>query len=134
MKETKISMLVHHYEMFKTLDHENIDKIAKRFMHIINQRKTLGKRYSNAEMVKKVLRSLLFKAWHPRVIAIQEDKDLNMLNLNALIGSLKTHEIKLNVASKETNRRAKSIALKSTHRRSRSFKAMKASIESDEEV
>ena len=55
-----------------------------------------------------------------------------MLSLDALIGSLKTHEIELNKASKETNRRDKSIALKSTQRRSSSSKAMKVLEETDE--
>ena len=45
VKETKISMLIHQYEMFKMLEHENIDKMTTRFMHIINQLKALGKRY-----------------------------------------------------------------------------------------
>ena len=40
-------MLVHQYEMFKMLEHENIDDMTTRFMHIINQLKALGKRYSN---------------------------------------------------------------------------------------
>ena len=65
--------------------------------------------------------------------AIQEAKDLNVLSLDALIRSLKTHEIELIKAFEETNRRSKSITLKSTHRRSSSSKAMKASKESDEE-
>ena len=58
VKEMKISMLVHEYEMFKMLEYENIDEMTTRFMHIINQLKALGKRYSNAEMVRKILRSL----------------------------------------------------------------------------
>ena len=49
-----------------------------------------------------------------------------MLSLYALIESLKTHEIKLNKASEESNRKGKSIALNSTQRRSSSSKAMKA--------
>ena len=36
VKETKISVMVHQYEMFKILDHENIDDMTTRFMHIIN--------------------------------------------------------------------------------------------------
>ena len=83
-------------------------------------------------MVRKILRSLS-KAWHLKVTAIKKAKDLNVLSLNALIGSLNTHEIELNEASKETNRRGKFIALESTHRRSSSSKAMKALEESDEE-
>ena len=43
VKETKISMLVHQYEMFKMLEHENIDEMATRFMYMINQLKVLAK-------------------------------------------------------------------------------------------
>ena len=59
VKETKISMLVHQYEMFKMLEQENIGEMTTRFMHIINQFKALGNRYTNAKMVRKILRSLL---------------------------------------------------------------------------
>ena len=55
-----------------------------------------------------------------------------MLSLNALIRSLKTHEIELNEASKESNKKGKSITLKSIQRRSSTSKAMKASEEIDE--
>ena len=58
---------------------------------------------------------------------------MNILSLDALIGSLKTHEIELNGASKESNRRGKSIALKSTQRKTSSSKAMKAAEDSDED-
>ena len=34
--KTKISMLVHQYEMFKILDHKNIDEMTIRFMNILN--------------------------------------------------------------------------------------------------
>ena len=66
-------MLVHQYEIFKMLEHENIDEMTTKFMHIINQLKALGKRYTNAEIVKRILRSLS-KAWHPKVTAIEEAK------------------------------------------------------------
>ena len=86
------------------LEHENIDEITTRFIHIINQSKALGKRFTNAEMVRKILRSLS-KAWYPKVTAIQKVKELNVLNLDALIGSLKTHEIELNEAYEDINKR-----------------------------
>ena len=56
-----------------------------------------------------------------------------MLSLDAPIRSLKTHEIKLNEASEENNRKEKFIALKSTQRRSSFSKAMKALEETDKE-
>ena len=109
-------MLVNQYEMFKMLEYENIDEMTTRFMHIINQLKALGKRYSNAEMVRKILRSLS-KAWRPKVTTIQEAKDLNVLSLDALIRSLKTHGIELNEVSEESTRKGKYIALKSTQKK-----------------
>ena len=66
VNETKISMLVHQYEMSKMLEHENTYEMTTKFMHyILNQLKTLGKRYTNAEIVRKILKSLC-KVWHPR--------------------------------------------------------------------
>ena len=86
------------------------------------------------EMVRKILKSLsISKAWRPKVTVIQEAKDLNVLSLDALIRSLKTHEIEPNEGAEESNRRGKSIALKSTQRKSSSSKAMKAVEESEDE-
>ena len=81
-------------------------------------------------MVKKILRSLS-KTWYPKVIAIQEAKDLIVLSLDTLIRSLKTHEIELNEISKESARKGKSIALKSSHKKTSSSKAMKTVEESE---
>ena len=125
-------MLVHQYEIFKMLKHENIDEMTARFMHIINQLKALGKRYTNGKIVRKILRSLS-KAWHPKVTAIQEAKDLNVLSLDALIGSLKTNEIELNEVAKETVKKGKSIALKSVQKKAQSSKVLKASKDTKEE-
>ena len=75
-------------------------------------------------MVRKILRSLS-KAWHPEVTAIQETKDLNVLSLNALIGSIKTHKIELNEVVEEFNRKGQSIALKSIQRKLNSSMAIK---------
>ena len=74
----------------------------------------------------------LFKAWDPKVTAIQEAKDLNVLSLDTLIGSLKTHEIELNEAFEESDKKGKFIAFKSTQRIASSTKALKALKESEE--
>ena len=79
VKETKISMLVHQCKMFKMLEHEDIDEMTTRFMHIINQLKALGKRYTNAKMVRKIMRRLS-KVWRLKVTPIQEAKNLNVLS------------------------------------------------------
>ena len=79
-----------------------------------------------------MVRKILSKAQHPKVTAIQEAKDLNVLRLDVLIGSLKTYEIELNEGAEESNRKGKSISFKSTQRKSSSSKVMKAAEDSDE--
>ncbi|GAV91694.1 UBN2 domain-containing protein, partial [Cephalotus follicularis] len=58
VKESKISMLVHEYELFVMHDNECISDMFSRFTTIINSLKNLGKSYSNQELVRKVLRCL----------------------------------------------------------------------------
>ncbi|GAV63114.1 UBN2 domain-containing protein [Cephalotus follicularis] len=58
VKESKISMLVHEYELFMMHDHESISDMFTRFTTIINSLKNLGKSYPNQELVRKILRCL----------------------------------------------------------------------------
>ena len=94
-------------------------------MKLTNHLKALGKKYTNAEIVRMILRSLS-KAWRPKVTTTQEAKDLNVLSLDAFIGSLKTHEMELNEVPEGSTRKGKSIALKSTQKNTNSSKAMKS--------
>ncbi|GAV58529.1 UBN2 domain-containing protein [Cephalotus follicularis] len=56
VKEAKISMLVHDYEMFTMNENEDIKSMFTRFMNIINALQSLDKTYTNSEMVRKILR------------------------------------------------------------------------------
>ena len=58
MRETKINMLVHQYELFKMQPDETIREMFTRFTDITNNHKALGKTYTNEEMVRKILRCL----------------------------------------------------------------------------
>ena len=87
-------MLVHTYEMFKIEHSETISDMYTRFTNIINNLKSLGKTYTNQELVNKILRSLP-STWDAKSTAIQEAKDLETLPLEQLIGSLMTYEINL---------------------------------------
>ncbi|KAH1056611.1 hypothetical protein J1N35_034676 [Gossypium stocksii] len=69
--------------------------MSSRFTHIINGLKVLRKIHPNNDMVNKMLNSLP-KSWKPRVKAIEESKDLNLLLLDELISYLLTYEIKIN--------------------------------------
>ncbi|GAV79198.1 zf-CCHC domain-containing protein/DUF4219 domain-containing protein/UBN2 domain-containing protein, partial [Cephalotus follicularis] len=55
VKESKISMLVHEYELFVMHDSECISDMFTRFTTIVNSLKNLGKSYSNQELVRKIL-------------------------------------------------------------------------------
>jgi len=76
--------------------------------------------------VSKILRSLPAR-WRPKVIAIEEAKDLNTLSVEDLVSSLKVHELSLN--EHESAKKSTSIALPS---KGKSSKALKV-IESEEE-
>ncbi|GAV75153.1 zf-CCHC domain-containing protein/DUF4219 domain-containing protein/UBN2 domain-containing protein, partial [Cephalotus follicularis] len=58
VKESKISMRVHEYELFTMHNDECISDMFTRFTTIINSLKNLGKSYSNQELVRKILRCL----------------------------------------------------------------------------
>ncbi|GAV83553.1 LOW QUALITY PROTEIN: zf-CCHC domain-containing protein/UBN2 domain-containing protein, partial [Cephalotus follicularis] len=61
---------------------------------IINTLKGLGKVYTNHELVSKILRCLP-KSLEPRVTTIEEAKDLSTFQIEDLLGSLMTHELRM---------------------------------------
>jgi len=65
------------------------------FTEIINNLKSLGKTYTNEEMVRKVLICLPRSKWEPEVKTIEEAQDLKTFKLDDLAGKLLTHEIHL---------------------------------------
>ncbi|KAH9658404.1 hypothetical protein KPL70_023484 [Citrus sinensis] len=87
-----------------------------RFTDIVNTLGALGKIFSNSEKVKKIIRSLP-KEWRPKRTAIEEAKDLNVLPIDDLIGSLISYEEDL-VAEKGHEENKKNIALKASKRES----------------
>jgi hypothetical protein len=117
VKESKISRLVHEYELFCMKSKESISKMFTRFTNIINSLKALGKCYTNVENVRKILRSLP-KYWDAKVTAIEEAKDLTKMSLDELLGSLMTHEIMLKGREEEEAKPKRSLTLKSSHQES----------------
>ena len=117
VKENKISLLVHKYELFKMEEDESIQEMFDRFNDILNGLKSLGKSYTNSEIVRKILRALP-KTWASKKDAILEAKDLNSLPLEELIGSLLTHEMSMEEDNEKEGKKKKkkdlSIALKAS--------------------
>ncbi|GAV63836.1 UBN2 domain-containing protein, partial [Cephalotus follicularis] len=92
VKDAKLSMLVHEYELFKMNEDEDIKSMFTRFTNIINALQSLDKTFSNSELVRKILRCLP-RSWMPKVTAIEEAKNLSILPLEDLLGSLMTYEL-----------------------------------------
>uniref|UniRef100_A0A2N9H0Z3 CCHC-type domain-containing protein n=1 Tax=Fagus sylvatica TaxID=28930 RepID=A0A2N9H0Z3_FAGSY len=115
VKESKMNMLVHEYELFVMKKDENISEMSTRFTNIVNSLKALGKIYTNQENVRKILRSLP-KRWEAKMTAISEARDLKVLTLEELFGSLMTYELEMNSKVEEEEvKPKKNFALKSSH-------------------
>ncbi|GAV61116.1 UBN2 domain-containing protein, partial [Cephalotus follicularis] len=92
VKYAKISMLVHDYELFSMNEDADIKSMFTRFTNIINTLQSLDKTFSNSELVRKIFRCLQ-RSWMPKVTAIEGAKNLSILPLEDLLGSLMTHEL-----------------------------------------
>ena len=132
VKESKINILVHKYELFNMESNETISQMFTRFTDVINGLKSLGKTYTNVEMVRKILRCLP-RSWSPKVTAIEEAKDLTKMGLDELLGSLMTHEITMKSNEEiDESKKKREIALKTTS--SHTHEDMTNNEESDEEM
>ena len=59
VKETKINMLIYKYELFKMEPTETITSMYTRFTDIVNNLKNLDKAYTDGDLCRNILRSLL---------------------------------------------------------------------------
>src|SRR6202044_3912985 len=77
VKDSKISVLVHRFEMFKMNEKETVGEMFTRFTDIINSLIALGKIYTQVDMVRKILR-VLTSDWEKKTTAIEEANDLSI--------------------------------------------------------
>ena len=75
VKEFKINILVHDYELFWMKDFESISEMFTRLIEIVNGLQALGKIYTKVQKAIKILRSLPEK-WEAKVMWIKEVKYL----------------------------------------------------------
>lgn len=112
VKETKANMLITEYELFRMKNDETISEMFARLSGITNGLKSLGKAYTDTELVRKVLRSLT-PIWHTKATVIEDSKNLATLTIEELIGSLMTYEMNLKKPETEV-KKSKSVALKAS--------------------
>nr|GEU63606.1 copia protein [Tanacetum cinerariifolium] len=132
VKDNKTDLFVQKYEKFVIFNDETIDCAFARFNTIITSLKALDEYFSSRNHVRRFLRELPTK-WHPKVMTIEESKDLSTLPLDELIGNLKFYEVVLekdSEASKVKKEKYKSLALKE---RKVSTDKEESCLESDEE-
>ena len=74
---------------------ETINDFLTRALTIVNQIKSHGDTLDDQKVVENILRSLPIR-FDPIVVAIEESKDLSQISIDSLMGSLQTHEQRLN--------------------------------------
>ncbi|CAJ2660665.1 unnamed protein product [Trifolium pratense] len=113
VKRSRLNTLSQEYELFTMQPGESILNLQKRFVHLTNHLKALGKTLTNDELNLKVLRSLT-REWQPKVTAISEKKSLSTMTSATLFGKLQEYETELRRLEKHENqeKKSKGIALK----------------------
>jgi len=90
------------------LENETFGEFYTMINDLRNSMVSLGKKVSDAKLIKKILRSLP-ERFKIKVTSIEESKDLDSMKIEELLGSLKTYEYSLPPVKKE-----KGMAFKAT--------------------
>jgi hypothetical protein len=105
-------MLVSQFEGIKMLEEESFNEFYTKISDLRNSMTNLGKKISNAKIIKKILKSLP-ERFSIKVTTIKESKDLDNMRIEELVGSLQTYEFSL-----PSFKKTKSIALKAAKEKS----------------
>ncbi|KZV57775.1 hypothetical protein F511_13320 [Dorcoceras hygrometricum] len=110
-KENKLTVAQQKYEAIKMKDGETMADFDERFCAIIIELNSLGKEYSNRELVLKMMRALP-REWDVKTMAMRESKDLNKMELHDLFANLKAYEFELETRSEapSTSQPTKALA------------------------
>ena len=73
---------------------ETFDEFYTKLNDIVNSTFNLGEVYDQPKMVRKILRSLT-EDFRPKVTVITENKDVDTIPINELVGSLQSYEFNL---------------------------------------
>ena len=95
VKIVKLQALRREFENLQMRDSDSVEQFSNRVMNVVNQIRMNGDELSDLKVVEKILRSLPPK-FDNIVVAIEESKDLTILSIDEVFGSLYNHEDRLN--------------------------------------
>ncbi|MBE2321390.1 retrotransposon gag domain-containing protein, partial [Solirubrobacter sp. CPCC 204708] len=107
VRKSRVQMLTSSFELLRMEENESFSDFYAKLNDIVNTSFNLGETISNKVVVNKILRSLPDR-FQPKVTAIEESKDVDLIRVDELCGSLQAFELTLRQSKK-----SKSIALKS---------------------
>ena len=99
VKESKINMLVTKYENFFMKEDKSVVSMITRLTNIVNGLKGLDRKFTNNELVNKILRSLP-ESWITLKMVIETTKTIVKYTLEEIYIVLMTHE--LNITESKT--------------------------------
>ena len=109
VKDTKLQMLTTCFEELKMSEDESLDSFYGKLNEVVIGKFNLGEKTDDSKIVRKILRSLL-ESFRAKVTVIEENKDLDDIKVQELIGSLQTYELSL-----PSQRKNKSLQIGRAH-------------------
>lgn len=95
VKIVRLQTLRCEFDNIRMKETESVEEYYNRVILLLNQLRLNGEHIDNTRVVEKILRSLTRKFEYV-VVAIEESKDLSLLSLENLLGTLQSHELRMN--------------------------------------
>jgi len=94
VKDAKLQTHRLKFEQLNMNEDETISKYFLRVDELVNSMKGLGEKIEDVFLVQKILRSLPNR-FNPKVYAIEELNDLNILSIDQILGTLTAYEMRI---------------------------------------
>lgn len=85
-----------------TKDDESFDQLYEKLNDMVNSSFNLGEQISETKIVRNVSRSLN-KRFRPKIMGIEESKDISRVKIEELVRSLQTYELVTSHLKKNKN-------------------------------
>ncbi|XP_062098641.1 uncharacterized protein LOC133804500 isoform X2 [Humulus lupulus] len=115
VKRTRLTILQTKFDELRMLESETLSEFYEKLSDIANEFFALGEKLDESVLVRKIVRALLDR-FDTKLLAMKEAKDFGKMNVEELMGSLRTFElnqqIKQNDKPKPPTDKDKCIAFK----------------------